>query len=68
MKKEKVGARIRALRESRGETQKDLSKVIGVTPMAISLYESGLRMPSDEIKIAIAHHYDEPIDKIFFAE
>lgn len=68
MRKEVIGARIRALREDRGETQKDLSNFIGVTPMAVSLYESGARVPSDEIKIAIAQHYNEPIDKIFFAD
>ena len=54
-----IGSRIRNLREGRQETMLDLSKAIG-------MYESGQRVPRDEIKIRIAEHFTVPVESIFF--
>ena len=61
-----IGIRIKALREERGETMLDLSKSLGTSESAIGMYESGQRVPRDEIKIRIAEHFTVPVEAIFF--
>lgn len=61
-----IGNRIKSLRESKDETMLDLSKAIGTSESAIGMYESGQRVPRDEIKIRIAEHFDVPVESIFF--
>lgn len=61
-----IGIRIKALREKRGETRLDLSKSLGTSESAIGMYESGQRVPRDEIKIRIAEHFTVPVESIFF--
>lgn len=64
MDKEEIGKR---LREKRGTiSQAEVAQAIGVTPMAISLYESGERIPRDEVKIRLAQYYGCTVDSIFF--
>lgn len=59
-----VGERLRALRGSR--TQKEVAEALGVTMMAISLYESGERMPRDEIKVKLANYYKKSVTSLFY--
>ena len=61
-----IGNRIKGLRESRKETMLDLSRAIGTSESAIGMYESGQRVPRDEIKIRIAEHFTVPVESIFF--
>ena len=61
-----IGNRIKGLRESRKETMMDLSRAIGTSESAIGMYESGQRVPRDEIKIRIAEHFTVPVESIFF--
>ena len=60
-----VASRLKNLRGDR--SQREVAEAIGVTPMAISQYEQGERIPNDEIKIKIARYYDQSVDKIFFS-
>lgn len=56
----KLGANIRALRKSFGETQSDLLFAIGMegsSPSTISQYETGDRIPERDALIKIAKHY-----------
>ena len=46
--------RLRALRESRGYSQKGLAKRLGCSPSLISSYETGERSPSLQNLIALA--------------
>lgn len=46
--------RIKELREAKGLTGKDLANRVGVTPAAMSLYESGKREPSFGVLARIA--------------
>ncbi len=46
--KEQLGKKIRDAREEKGLTQKELGKVIGYSPMAVSHFEKGIR----ELKIS----------------
>ena len=66
MDAKKIGKRLQTLRGSR--TQKEVAEAVGVTPMAISQYESGERIPRDEIKKALAKYYKRTVNSIFFAD
>lgn len=59
-----IGDRLRLLRGSR--SQKEVADALGVTAMAISLYENGERIPSDNMKIKIADYYNRSVAFIFY--
>ena len=59
-----VGKRLRALRGKR--TLDEVAKALGVTSMAVSLWERGERIPNDDIKIKIAAYYNTTVTAIFF--
>lgn len=59
-----IGKRLRALRGNR--TQKEVGDAIGVTAMAISFYERGERVPTDDMKVALAQYFNSTIEAIFF--
>ena len=60
----KIAERLRKLRGDK--SQREVADAVGVTAMAISLYESGERIPRDEIKIKLAKYYQTTVDAIFF--
>lgn len=66
MDAKKIGKRLQTLRGSR--TQREVAEAVGVTPMAISQYESGERIPRDETKKALAKYYKRTVNTIFFAD
>lgn len=66
MDSKKIGSLLRELRLKAGETQKQVADAVGITLMAVSQYESGARVPRDEIKIKIASHFNESVENIFF--
>lgn len=47
--------KMRELRKALGLTQKELAEKAGITHAAINRYENGLRVPSVNIAIRIAH-------------
>ena len=59
MNSKKIGERLQKLRGSR--TQKEVAE-------AISLYESGERVPRDEIKVRLANYYKRTVNFIFFSD
>ncbi len=61
-----IGKRLRDLRGSR--TQEEVAKTLGVSVMAISLWERGERVPSDDIKVKIANYYKRSVSTIFFKD
>lgn len=61
-----IGKRLRELRGSR--TQEEVAKALGVSVMAISLWERGERVPSDDIKVKIANYYKRSVSTIFFKD
>lgn len=65
MDNELIASRLKALRGDK--SQQEVAQAIGVTPMAISLYEAGERIPRDEIKVKLAEYYHTTVDAIFFA-
>lgn len=65
MKNKIIGERLRALR---GETTRaELAEALGVSVSAITMYESGDRIPRDEIKLKIANYFNASVEQIFFA-
>lgn len=65
MNREMIAENLRSLRGDR--TQKEVADAVGVTPMAISQYEQGERVPNDAIKIRLAAYFDKTVEDIFFA-
>ena len=62
----RIGSTIKALREEKGETAEALSDALNISNSAIAMYETGKRIPRDEIKIRIAEHFHVPVESIFF--
>lgn len=46
--------RLKEMREARGLSQSDLARSIGLTPQAVSAYESGVRRETGDVLGAIA--------------
>lgn len=64
MDKLKIAERLRELRGDK--SQREVAEAVGTTAMAISLYESGDRVPKDEIKIRLARYYETTVDALFY--
>ena len=54
------------LRKARGLTQKDLAEMFGLTRPLISMYESGVRLPSPRIMKKYSTLFNATVDDIFF--
>lgn len=61
-----VAEKLKKLRGDR--TQKEVAEAIGITPMAMSYYESGERMPNDDVKAKLANYFGVSVGFLFFAE
>lgn len=57
-----IGKRIKSLRENANLTQVELAKTLKINNSTLSQYESGVRVPSDDIKITIANYFDVSLD------
>ncbi len=66
MDAQKIAERLIKLRGNR--TQAEVAQAIGVTPSAYSMYETGERIPRDEIKKRIAEYFKRSVNTIFFAD
>lgn len=66
MDKNKIAERLIQLRGKR--TQAEVAEAVGITPSAYSMYETGERIPRDEIKIRLAKYYKRTVNAIFFAD
>lgn len=64
MDKKTIGARLSALR---GDIPREtLAKELGISVSAIQMYETGERIPRDEIKVKIANYFNRSVQSIFF--
>ena len=48
------------------KTQKEVAEAVGVAQSTYSMYESGQRIPSDDVKIRIAKYFKKTVQSIFF--
>lgn len=60
----KLPSRLKYLRTSRGVTQEDLAKAIGVTRQTIHFYESGRMKVSAERAVDIADYFEVSLDTL----
>lgn len=60
----KIAARLVALRGSK--TQVEVAKALGIGQSTYAMYESGKRIPTDEIKMKIAKYFNCTVQEIFF--
>ena len=63
-----IGSILKQLREQKGKTIAEASDEIGISQSAIGMYESGKRIPRDEIKIQIAKYYGLTVEAIFYPQ
>lgn len=61
-----IGKRLKELRGSRSLAE--VAKALEVSEVAVSLWERGERMPSDDRKVKIANYYKRSVNSIFFKE
>ena len=59
-----IAKRLKKLRGKK--TQAEVAEACGITPQAYANYESGLRIPKDIHKIAIAKFFDTTVESLFF--
>lgn len=47
------------------KTQREVAESLGISVSALSMYETGQRIPRDEVKVKMANYYDKPVQDIF---
>lgn len=64
MNPQEIGKKLRELRKEK--SMQEVAKANGISVSALSMYESGQRIPRDEVKIRLAKYYRTKIEKLFF--
>ena len=64
MNRERIAENLIMLRGKR--TQAEVAKAINISQSSYAMYETGKRVPSDEVKIALANYYGRTVQEIFF--
>lgn len=64
MDKKEIAKRLVEARGSR--SQQEAADMIGISRSALGMYELGLRVPKDEVKIKISKAYGIPIQDLFY--
>ena len=65
MDAKEIGKKLKELRGARRINE--VAEALGISPSALSMYETGTRIPRDVIKIKIANYYGVNISDIFYA-
>ena len=54
--------------QARGkQSREEVAKAVGVSLSAITMYETGARVPRDEIKVKLADYYETTVQALFYA-
>ena len=61
---ERIGSRIRAAREAKKMTQEKLAERLGVSPQAVSTWETGNILPDTDHLLALAGELDLSLDAL----
>lgn len=64
MDTEKMAEKLKKLRGA--IPRESVANAIGISVSALSMYETGKRIPRDDIKIKIAKFYGKSVSSIFF--
>lgn len=62
-----IGERLRKLRKDAGLSQQEVAENIGVTKMAVSNYEQGIRVPRDAVKVRLDDLFEQSIQELFYS-
>lgn len=62
----KIGSRIKTLRENKNISREEFCNEVNISLSALSMYETGQRIPRDEVKLRIARLLDTTIETLFF--
>lgn len=55
------------LRELRGEIPRaEVAEAVGISISALTMYETGQRIPRDQIKVKLAEFYNTTVQELFF--
>ena len=55
------------LKTLRGDrTIEEVAKAVEISPSSLGMYETGRRVPRDDVKIRIAKYYETTVAAIFF--
>ena len=56
------------LKQYRGDTPREaICSDVGISSSALAMYETGQRIPRDEIKVALARRYNTTVEALFFS-
>lgn len=61
----KIAERLRELRGTK--SREEVANACGISISAVSMYENGMRIPRDEVKVKLARLYGTNVEKLFFA-
>ncbi|AXF32480.1 helix-turn-helix transcriptional regulator [Bacillus subtilis] len=64
MDKKLIGKRLLSLRAEKSRSE--VAKAVEISVSALQMYETGQRIPRDEIKIKLADYYQKTVQQIFF--
>lgn len=67
MNSKKIALNLHNLRYSKQMNQDEMAELIGVSRSTVAMYETGKRIPNDEVKIRIAKAFDTSVESIFFS-
>lgn len=62
--KKLIARRLISLRGKK--TQSEVAKALGISQSTYAMYETGKRIPTDEIKVKISLYYKTTVQDIFF--
>lgn len=62
----RIGNKLKDLRQNKNKTLEELASELCISQSAVGMYETGQRIPRDEIKIRIAEYFGVPVEAIFF--
>ncbi|MBQ9782442.1 MAG: helix-turn-helix transcriptional regulator [Clostridia bacterium] len=54
--------RLKELRSQKGQTQKEVAKILGISPQSLGYYENEINKPDPEMLIKLADYYNCSID------
>lgn len=64
--KELIGQILLKLRGNR--TREEVAYQNGISLSALAMYETGKRIPRDDVKVALAKYYNQSVESVFFAK
>lgn len=62
----KISEKLGNLRLKKNVSQSQVAESLGITKAAVSQYESGQRIPSDEVKIKLTNYYGVSVQDLFY--